>query len=274
MPDPLIAPARAQSDAEPLVIAVRRDDGMPRATDSHQHARAQLIGAERGLLTVGTETGRWVVPPGHAVWVPPGHRHSMRSHGAFAGWSLYVAAQACGPLPSHPCTLKVSALLREAVVRAASWADTPSAPQARLIGVMLDEIGALPSDTLGLPMPRDPRLLRIAQALADNPANGRALAAWAVWAAIPPRTMTRRFSLETGFSFTQWRQRLRLLRALEMLAAGHAVTAIAFDLGYDNVSAFIAMFRRTFGVTPTRYFTQGGGWDGRFVQDARPILGG
>jgi len=26
-------------------------------------------------------------------------------------------------------------------------------------------------------------------------------------------------------------------------------------LGYDNVSAFIAMFRRSFGVTPGRYFT-------------------
>lgn len=184
----------------------------------------------------------------------------MRSHGPFAAWSVYVAAQACGHLPPHPCTLKVSALLREAVMRAASWPDAPpTAPQARLIDVMLDEIGALPTDMLGLPMPRDPRLLRIAQALVDNPANGRGLAAWAAWAAIPPRTMTRRFPLETGFSFTQWRQRLRLMQALEMLAAGRAVTTVALDLGYDNVSAFIAMFRRTFGVTPTRYFAPTGG---------------
>jgi AraC-like DNA-binding protein len=32
---------------------------------------------------------------------------------------------------------------------------------------------------------------------------------------------------------------------------------VAFDLGYDNVSAFIALFRRTFGTTPGRYFAPG-----------------
>jgi AraC-like DNA-binding protein len=35
------------------------------------------------------------------------------------------------------------------------------------------------------------------------------------------------------------------------------VTTVALELGYDNVSAFIAMFRRTFGVTPGRYFIDG-----------------
>jgi len=50
-----------------------------------------------------------------------------------------------------------------------------------------------------------------------------------------------------------WRQRARLMRAIEMLAAGTPVTTIALSLGYDNVSAFIAMFRRVHGVTPARF---------------------
>ncbi|KAF1053892.1 MAG: HTH-type transcriptional regulator NimR [Burkholderia gladioli] len=54
-------------------------------------------------------------------------------------------------------------------------------------------------------------------------------------------------------SFAQWRRQARVLRALERLATGAPVTAIAFELGYDNVSAFIEMFRRTLGVTPGRY---------------------
>jgi AraC-like DNA-binding protein len=44
-----------------------------------------------------------------------------------------------------------------------------------------------------------------------------------------------------------------LLRALELLAAGAAVTSIALELGYENTSAFIAMFRRHLGTTPSRY---------------------
>ena len=34
------------------------------------------------------------------------------------------------------------------------------------------------------------------------------------------------------------------------------IEAVATDLGYDNVSAFIAMFRRATGVTPSRYADQ------------------
>ncbi|UMX68964.1 helix-turn-helix domain-containing protein [Klebsiella pneumoniae] len=47
-----------------------------------------------------------------------------------------------------------------------------------------------------------------------------------------PRTLTRRFrEPETGFSFSEWRQRIRLLRALELLAASKPVTAITLDPG-------------------------------------------
>ena len=38
-----------------------------------------------------------------------------------------------------------------------------------------------------------------------------------------------------------------------MLAAGASVTAVALDLGYATASAFIALFRRTFGETPASY---------------------
>ncbi|NEU94725.1 helix-turn-helix transcriptional regulator [Bradyrhizobium sp. UFLA 03-164] len=103
-------------------------------------------------------------------------------------------------------------------------------------------------------MPTDPRLLRVARALADDPADKRRLDDWAILAGSPVRTLTRRFPIETGFSFTEWRQRVRLMRALEMLADEIPVTTIALDLGYETVSAFIALFRRTFGTTPARYF--------------------
>ena len=40
----------------------------------------------------------------------------------------------------------------------------------------------------------------------------------------------------------------------DALAAGRPVTSVALDLGYGNVSAFIALFKRSFGVTPGRYY--------------------
>lgn len=99
--------------------------------------------------------------------------------------------------------------------------------------------------------------LRIVSALIADPADARTLEQWAAWANLAPRTLSRRFVVETGMSLTNWRQRVRMLRSLELLAAGLPVTTVAFDLGYDNVSAFIALFRRTFGTTPGRYFAVG-----------------
>lgn len=55
-------------------------------------------------------------------------------------------------------------------------------------------------------------------------------------------------------TFGAWRQQARLLAALTRLAAKEPVTAVAFDLGYESMSAFIAMFRRATGTTPARYF--------------------
>ncbi|WP_249118872.1 AraC family transcriptional regulator [Kosakonia sp. SMBL-WEM22] len=148
----------------------------------------------------------------------------------------------------------MTGLLREAVARAAGFEEMTLTPsQERLAGVIIDEIGALPEVDLGLPMPQDSRLIRIAHALTARPDDDRRLEAWAAWAGISSRTLSRRFSAETGFSFSEWRQRVRLLRALELLAAGKPVTAIALELGYDNVSAFIALFSRVFGTTPGRY---------------------
>ena len=241
----------------PVLFAAegRHEDEL--AAEPHQHARGQLFGSMRGLLSVGVQEGVWLVPAIHAVWLPPRQIHSGRTHGPFHGWSVYVAESACGDLPQQPCTIRLSGLLREAVLRAAHWPASASEPlggaQAHVANVILDEIRTLPVEPLGLPLPKDPRLQRVARALIADPADDRDLERWADFAAVSTRTLTRRFVAETGFNFTEWRQRARMMRSLEMLAAGAAVTTVALDLGYSTASAFINLFRRTFGETPATY---------------------
>ena len=59
-------------------------------------------------------------------------------------------------------------------------------------------------------------------------------------------------------SFGKWRQQLRLLHALKLLASGESVTAVAFEVGYDSTSAFIAAFKTVLGKTPARYYAESG----------------
>jgi AraC-like DNA-binding protein len=253
MQAPLVNPALLLSADPPDLLAVEQADADVRDRSAHSHSAGQLLGSTRGLLTIYAD-GCWVVPATHAIWIPPHRVHGVRSHGPFDGWSVFVAEHACGDLPSTPRTVRMSALLREAVHRAAAWTTTlRTLAQRRLTGVILDEIASLPAEPLGLPMPSDSRLVRIVDALIADPADSRSLAQWADWAHVPARTLSRRFVSETGFTFTAWRQRSRLLRSLEMLAGGASVTTTALDLGYENVSAFIAMFRRTFGDSPKQF---------------------
>lgn len=72
------------------------------------------------------------------------------------------------------------------------------------------------------------------------------------------RSLSRLFLAETALSFAQWRQQARLTLALEMLAHVVPVAEIADALGYATPSNFIAMFRRSFGDTPSRYFARQG----------------
>ncbi|NIA00305.1 helix-turn-helix domain-containing protein [Massilia sp. CCM 8734] len=254
MSDLTLDPAHINTSEGPVVIVAAGSEERERTSAGHRHARGQLMGSMRGLLSVGVEDGQWIVPAIHAVWLPPHHFHSVRSHGPFSGWSVYVAEPACADLPQRPCTLRTSSLLREAVLRAATWALDPlDAQRERVAQLILDEIRHAPPAPFGLPLPRDSRLQRVARALIDDPADQRDLERWAEAAAMSTRTLTRRFSAETGFGFVAWRQRARLMRALEMLAAGKPVTTVAMDLGYASASAFIKLFAREFGATPAAY---------------------
>jgi len=250
----MIDPQQADCLEGPLLIAAHQQHHAVRMTERHHHLRGQLLGASHGLLAVETAECKWVVPATHAVWIPPGLPHALQSFGPFSGWSVYITPEACREIAGESRVIETSGLLREAVLRAVSWQSGPfNQAQQRIAEVIIDEIATQPRVALKLPLPRDSRLLKVARALIDFPGEQQTLKEWAQWAAIAPRTLSRRFVEETGLTFTEWRQRIRLITALEMLAAGTSVTTVSLESGYENVSTFIALFKRTFGVTPGRY---------------------
>jgi len=56
-------------------------------------------------------------------------------------------------------------------------------------------------------------------------------------------------------SLGRWRQRLQLVRAIELLAAGTSVSEAGWAVGYASTSAFVTAFRRHLATTPGRYFS-------------------
>jgi AraC-like DNA-binding protein len=84
--------------------------------------------------------------------------------------------------------------------------------------------------------------------------EGLCVAETAVRRGVTPRYVQMLFESE-GTTFTQYVLEQRLARALQMLAdpqhRGQAISAIAFEAGFGNLSYFNRAFRRRFGMTPS-----------------------
>lgn len=238
------------------LFGLAEDRGSDDPIQPHHHDSAQLIHASHGVMTVETDDGLWVVPPARAVWVPAFVPHSIAMSGTVRLKTLYLDPATAPIHGRHCCVVQVSGLLHGAILRAITFRQPypEDGPEARIAAVILDEIRAAKTAPLHLPMPNDRRARRVANAFRATPALRQSRSDWAREAGASERTLERLFHAEVGTSFGKWQQQARLLRALEILAAGESVTSTALEVGFETPSAFIAMFRRAMGTTPARYF--------------------
>jgi AraC-like DNA-binding protein len=222
----------------------------------HVHDWHQLIYASSGVLTVWTERGSWVAPPHWAIWVPAGISHSIRAAGTSALRTLYLRPGWGEGLPGHCAAVTVSPLLRELILRATrdGMLDRRETVDAALAALIVDEFRQSGAPPFDLPQPASPAMAKAAALIADDAAEARGTAALARAAGVGIRTLERRFLAETGMSPGRWRRQRALLAALEQLAAGAPIKAVAAAAGYATPSAFTAAFRAAFGITPARYF--------------------
>lgn len=101
-----------------------------------------------------------------------------------------------------------------------------------------------------LAMPKDLRARTLAQSVIADPNNPAALTVQCRELGVSPRTMQRIFRRDIGTDFETWRRQARLMKAVELLAAGRSIKEVSFAVGYRQASTFVIMFRRSLGVTP------------------------
>lgn len=226
-----------------------------REIDWHRHARGQFFWLDSGQAQIRTPSGSWLLPPHFAGWIPPRVTHSATFKDAISGWGMLLTPAASSGLPDEPCIMNVSELMQALVRRLVAWdqVDSLSPEQQRLLAVLHDELRLANCAHLHLSLPSDRRLLRITRFLCDHPEDVQPLAQLARMAGLSERTARRLFTAETGMSFVQWKQQLRLVMSLERLARGQSVGDVSHALGYASPSGFIAAFRQRFGQPPRRY---------------------
>lgn len=242
------------------VIALRDEYPAGFVDAMHRHDHVQILYASSGVMAVRTREVSFVIPPQRAVWLPAGMEHEVACRGPVSLRTLYLRPD--GEHARAACRVfEVSNLLRALILEAV---DFPSlydlqGREGAIIALLLAEIARMPNAPYQVVMPSDHRLLRVCNAILANPSDPRDLDDWAKIAGMGRRTLTRSFKHETGMGLAVWRQQVRLMEALSLLAAGTSITQVAFEVGYESTSGFASMFRRAFGSAPSQYLRTASG---------------
>lgn len=220
--------------------------------DRHRHAEDQVVYTSSGAAEVHTDAGHWIAPGDRAIWIPAGCWHE---HDFYGPTRFHTVVFPSDRLPHRrtPAVISVRPLLRELIIVCSDPRDLPANEIERLRQVLLDQLDRSPEEPLRLPAAQDDRLRRACDLVAEDltvswtlPDLGRAAGAG-------ERTLTRLFRSEFAMTYPQWRTQLRLHRAVRLLADGAPVTAVAHRCGWATASAFIDVYRKTFGHTPGDY---------------------
>ena len=225
----------------------------------HRHETAQLIFAASGTMQVTTPTGRWLVPPERAVWVPARVAHAIDMLGDVEMRSTYVATDAAAAgwvaaAPAEDRVIATSPLLR-ALILAQFEAQLAPGRRRAITSLLLDEVArAEPAPTF-MPMPKSQAMIRLAECVIADPAGKADLAALAARAGTSVRSASRLFPAETALTFKAWRQRARIMAAIGLIGRGASAKETARELGFSSAAAFGAAFRSVTGKSPGGFFS-------------------
>ncbi|MBM7262408.1 AraC family transcriptional regulator [Citrobacter freundii] len=221
----------------------------------HKHKWHQVVYATAGDLMVKTiEQSFLISPKSQAVWLPAGTQHQVgSSQGAYFN-SLWIANDAHNQFDiSEPTIFDVSPFLKALILEISDRRINDEDYIAKLIQLILYHLENVRSAQFILPWPQNRSLVKICESLCENPSDTRSQEEWCHELGMSERTLSRRFTIETGMSLRSWKKRLRLMKAIELLDCGKGVTETAIELGYSSSSAFVYAFHLTMGHAPLDY---------------------
>lgn len=225
----------------------------------HSHQEAQLTFAASGMIQVHTDAGRWLVPPKLAVWIPAGvlHRVEVLSDAELwmVDWQPSVAKAWAPPTRlDRPFALRVTPLMSALLHAAFSGPIEPD--KADLVArLMLHELTETAHAPTYLPLPTSPVARRVADLAFEDRKNRLTAEDLASRAATSVRTVSRLFPLETGLTLKSWRQRARIVQAMDWLARGQAIARVSVEFGFASTASFSCAFRQVTAMTPTVFLS-------------------
>lgn len=218
----------------------------------HSHPWGEFVYSFSGVMEVRLETDHLTAPAHYGIWLPPGVVHEGLNRYSATHCSLYLMPELCQGMPEAPCALEVNSLTIAILehLRIHPLTLPLSQENHRLLDVIRDQLRSAPRYKNFLPYSDDPLLTVILERLEKNPSDNTPLAELASISGTTIRTLNRKCQEALGMPLNEWRQRMRVVKAIHLLEKGGKVENVAFEVGYNSASSFIAMFQRQTGITP------------------------
>ncbi|UOE43233.1 helix-turn-helix domain-containing protein [Agromyces larvae] len=224
---------------------------------THRHDVDELTWVVDGSCTVEVDRQRWIVDTRQALVIPAGVEHTVIPRPDSIVFPLLFPDGLSGPhdadeerpdvasarlIARTPALeLCARALLQPGLAEASALDAARRAAHELVVAAEASDMPALPADS---------RARTVARAILEHPATHESLDDWAARVHTSGKTLQRHFVKDTGLSFQHWRVNARLALARRRIEHGEGVLTAARAVGYANASAFIAAFRRRYGVTP------------------------
>lgn len=221
--------------------------------------RHYLLCSSAGALRLQAQGRVWVLPPARAALLEAGQPIRVSIAQPVTTASVLFHTGFAAPPPAPLTVFDLSPLARALLTECGRWGDSDQ-PLTTYAETMFAALAAVawrlaeqPSPVV-VPLGRSPELRRALQLTEQRLGGEVYFEDLAKEVGLAPRSLARRFSAETGMTWRAALRRMRVLRAVEELAAGDTpVTKIAFMVGYTSLSAFNAAFQELTGRTPTEY---------------------
>lgn len=221
--------------------------------------RHYLLCASAGALRLEAQGQAWLLPPARAALIEAGRPIRVSIPRPVTTASVLFDT-AFAPTPPAPLTVfDLSPLAQALVGECAAWGESeePLSPYGETLFAALAAVtwrlAEQPSPVV-VPAGRSPELRRSLRLTEERLGEEVRFEDVAAEVGLTPRSLARRFEAETGMTWRAVLRRMRVMRAIEELAAGDIpVTTVAYTVGYTSMSAFNAAFRDLTGQTPSDY---------------------
>ena len=221
--------------------------------------RHYLLYAASGAMRLQAAGRCWSLPPARAALIAADHPVMVSLPQKMTVCSVLFAPGFTGPAPAPLTVFEMTPLARALILETRHWGQdagplTPLAIQIfRTLAAVTWDLCKTPSPA-AMPAPNNPVLIRalaLTEAALDAPPDFDSLSRQVGQS---PRSLARAFATDLGLTWRQCLRQMRMIRAIELLAASDGpIIEVAYGVGYNALSAFNAAFREFTGQTPTSY---------------------